>query len=138
MANSYASGDAGNYPTRHNKRELKVIETAVNEVVENAPTVGVSSLAALAADVVITATDGLETFIVNDAISITLPVAADNIGRKFTFVQLGTAVLTIAQNADDANIGGFDTDFVSCDAAGDRIEIISTGVEWLTVSSTIA
>lgn len=28
MANSYTDGDAGNFPTRHNKRELKVIETA--------------------------------------------------------------------------------------------------------------
>jgi hypothetical protein len=28
MANSYSEGDAGSYPLKHNKRELKVIETA--------------------------------------------------------------------------------------------------------------
>lgn len=28
MANSYSQGDAGNYPRKHNKRELKTIETA--------------------------------------------------------------------------------------------------------------
>lgn len=28
MANTYNEGDAGEFPTRHNKRELKVIETA--------------------------------------------------------------------------------------------------------------
>lgn len=31
MANTYAPGDAGTYPQKHNKRELKVIETANTE-----------------------------------------------------------------------------------------------------------
>lgn len=134
MANTYVRDTAGNYPVKHNKRELKVIETTLSSIASN----GVSELAAAAADYAVTDTDGYISFIVNDAISITMPTAATNAGRKIQFVQLGTAVLTLVQNADDANINGADANYVGMDAAGDRAEFISTGAEWLLVSSTIA
>ena len=133
MANTFTRGTASEYPKKHNKRELKVIETVLTD-----STHGTSELAASAADYAITATDGYNTFIVNDAISLTMPNAADNAGRRILFVQLGTAVLTLVQNADDANIAGADANYVAMDAAGDRAELVSTGLEWLVVSSTIA
>ena len=133
MPNTYTRGTAKDYPQTHNDREKKLLETALSDT-----TYGVSELAAAAADYAITATDGYSTFIVNDAITVTLPDASDNAGRRILFVQLGTATLTIAQNADDANINGADADLTTLDAAGDRIELVSTGAEWLAVSSTIA
>ena len=77
------------------------------------------------------ADDGIRTVVVNDAITITMPPVATSVGRKITFVQLSAAVLTIAQNADDANIAGADTDFIFLDAASDYAEVVSDGLEWL-------
>ena len=133
-ANTYTRDSAGNYPTQHNKREEKVIETALH----TAPTYGVKEIAASGDDYAITNTDGYSTFLVNDAVTITLPNASENVGRRFLFIQKAAATLTIAQNADDANINGADADYTTADAAGDRIELVSTGTEWLAVSSTIA
>jgi hypothetical protein len=99
---------------------------------------GVRNFAAAASDYAMLADDGIETAFANDAITLTLPVAASNKGRRILFVQLAAAVLTIAQNADDANIDGADADYVALDAANDRAELVSTGTEWLVVSSTIA
>jgi len=132
-ANSLSRSGIGLYPQNLNTREKKVIE-AVN----GNPLLRVKSIAASGADYAILAKDGFDTFIVTDAVTITMPVAADNEGRKISFVQKAAAVLTVAQNADDANIGGADENFVSMDAAGDRAEFICDGAQWLTVSSTIA
>lgn len=133
MPNTYTRGTAKDYPQAHNDREKKLLETALSDT-----TYGVSELAAAAADYAITDTDGYSTFIVNDAITVTLPDASDNAGRRILFIQLGTATLTIAQNADGANINGAGADLTTLDAAGDRAELVSTGSEWLVVSSTIA
>ena len=134
MANTFSRSDVKSYQQTHNYREKKVIETAL----ANVPSYAVSELAASAADYAILDKDGYGVFIVNDAITITLPDASDNAGRRILFIQLGTAVLTIEQNADDANIAGADSDYTALDAAGDRAELVSTGAEWLVVSSTIA
>ena len=131
-ANSLSRSGIGAYPQNLNTREKKVIE-AVN----GNPLLRVKSIAGTTPYAIL-AKDGFDTFIVNDAVTITMPVAADNEGRKISFIQKAAAVLTVAQNADDANIGGADTNFVSMDAAGDRAEFICDGAEWLTVSSTIA
>ena len=134
MSNTFTRGDEGNYPTAHNKREKRLIDT----IYSNSEAHGVSELAAEAADYAITTLDGYKVFIVNDGITITLPDASDNAGRKILFIQLGSATLVIGQNADDANIAGADADLTTLNAAGDRIELVSTGIEWLEISSTIA
>lgn len=134
MANSFDKDEVGSYPLKHNKRELKLIET----VYANASSRKVVELAAAAADYAITNTDGYEVVLVNDAITVTLPDASENAGRRILFVQKAAEVLTVAQNADGANIAGSDADYTALDAAGDRAELVSTGAEWLIVSSTIA
>lgn len=134
MANSYSRDTALNYPQSHNNRELKTIETALAATATH----GVSELAAAAADYAVLDLDGYHTFLVNDAITVTLPAVATNAGRRIMFVQKAAAVLTIGQNADGANINGADADYVALDAAGDRAELICDGAEWLVVSSTIA
>jgi hypothetical protein len=134
MANTYTRGTAGDYPQQHNKREKKVIETALTSAALH----GVKSFAASAPDYAITTTDGYHTFIVNDAVTITLPDASDNEGRRLLFIQKAAAVLTIAQNADSAEIAGANANYVALDAAGDRAELASDGTEWVVVSSTIA
>jgi hypothetical protein len=134
MANTYTRGTAKDYPQSHNNREKKLMET----VFATAPTYGVKECAASAADYAITNTDGYNCFIVNDAITITLPDASENTGRRILFIQKAGAVLTVAQNTDGANIAGADANYTSLDAAGDRAELVSSGTEWLVVSSTIA
>jgi len=134
-ANSLSRSGIGLYPQNLNTRERKVIE-AVN----GNPLLRVKSIAAAGADYAILAKDGFETFIANDAVTITMPVAADNEGRKISFIQkaAGVTILTVAQNADGANINGADANFVTMNTAGDRAEFICDGAEWLLVSSTIA
>ena len=136
MANkiTYTRDSAGDYQTRFNKRELKVLETALTDSNQY----GVSSLAAAAADYAITDVDGYSTFVVNDAITITMPAAATNVGRILTFSLVAAAVLTIAQNADDANIGGADADYTTLDAAGDSAQFVCNGAQWVLIGSTIA
>ena len=131
--NTFVRGTVGNYPTVHNSQIKKGIETALH----TAPNYGTNILAAAAADYAILTDDGYNTFVVADAITVTLPNALANKGRKLAFLQLGTATLTIAQNVDDANINGADADFTTINAANDRAEFISSGTEWLLVTSTI-
>lgn len=134
MSNSFDKDEVGSYPLKHNKRELKLIET----VYANLASRKSAEFAAAAADYAILDADGYEVILVNDQITITLPAASTNAGRRILFVQKAAAVLTVAQNADGANIAGADSDYTSLDAAGDRAELVCTGAEWLVVSSTIA
>ena len=133
MANEFTIGSASDYPKKHNKRELKVIETTRDDAKKSG-----SYLAAAAADYAITDTDGFSTFVVNDAITITLPAVATNVGRVITFTQIGTATLTIAQNADGAEIAGADADYTALDAGGDTATLICDGVAWFLGFSSIA
>lgn len=72
------------------------------------------------------------------ASTITLPPAGSSQGRCISFLQADAAILTVAQNADDANIDGADADFTSLDAADDWAELFCTGSEWLIVKQHIA
>jgi DNA topoisomerase IB len=163
MANSYSEGDAGVYPTRHNKRELKVIETAkaftpsaatdfttlpgtpaapndaddaINKLAAASPKVSYS--AAAADDFAIATGDGVTQVVVNDAIAVTLPPAADNVGRSIYFCQRGSATLTITQNADGANIAGADASYTALDAANDFANLYCDGTEWILFGTAIA
>lgn len=131
--NTYVRGSAGDYQARHNKRELKTIETAVN-----AWSYGVSNLAAGAADYAVTSTDGYNVFIANDEITVTMPPAASSVGRRIAFSTTAAATFTVAQNADGADIAGANADYTALDAAGDTAEFLCNGVEWVLVGSTIA
>lgn len=131
MANTYNPAAVGSYPQQHNKRELKVLQTAF----ANAPSQKAKSTTSAYA---IAADDGVEVIVNAGAVTVTMPNALANKGRRILFVQTTANVLTIAQNADDANIDGADANYVALDAAGDRAEFVSTGTEWLVVSSTIA
>jgi len=132
-ANQVTRANIGVYPQNINTREKRVVEAVIGN-----PSLQVKSIAATGADYAVLDRDGYATFVVNDAVTITLPEAAANEGRRLLFIQKGTAVLTIAQNADAADIAGANSDYVSADAAGDRVELVSDGTEWLVVSSTIA
>jgi hypothetical protein len=91
--------------------------------------------AASAADYAILDDDGISTVVVNDAITITMPAPATNVGRKILFVQKAAAVLTIAQNASE-NIAGAAASFVFLDAAGDYAEFVCDGTDWLLADQT--
>lgn len=86
----------------------------------------------------ITSIDGIDCFRNTGAVTITLPNAIENKGRCIKFIQTDANILTIAQNADDANINGADADFTDCDAADDWVELYSTGTEWIILSQNIA
>jgi hypothetical protein len=82
--------------------------------------------------------DGIDCIRNTGAVTITLPKVAENKGRCICFLQVDAAILTIAQNADGANIDGANADFTDCDAADDWVELYSTGSEWLIRSLNIA
>lgn len=82
--------------------------------------------------------DGINYVRNTGAVTITLPNAAANKGRCICFLQTDAAVLTIAQNADGANIDGANADFTALDAADDWAELYSTGTEWIVVKQNIA
>jgi len=91
-------------------------------------------LAALAADYAILTTDGYRYFIANDAIAITLPAAADSIGRSITFLNAGTGAVTIVRNADAANIAGVASTYALGSTAGATIQLLCDGDEWHDVT----
>lgn len=82
--------------------------------------------------------DGIDCFRNAGAVTITLPPAAENKGRCITFLQTDVNTLTIAQNADSANIDGADSDFTSLDAADDWAELYCTGSEWIILKQNIS
>jgi hypothetical protein len=82
--------------------------------------------------------DGINFIRNTGEVTITLPPAAENTGRCISFLQVDAEVLTIAQNADGANIDGADADFDALDAADDWVELYCTGEEWIIVKQSIA
>lgn len=82
--------------------------------------------------------DGIDYVRSSGAITVTLPKAAESAGRRITFLQSDANILTIAQNADGANIDGAASDFTSLDAADDWAEFFCTGSEWIIVKQVIA
>lgn len=82
--------------------------------------------------------DGINFIRNSGAVTITLPKAAENKGRCICFLQADANVLTIAQNADGANIDGANSDFVDLDAANDFAEFFCDGSEWIIVKQYIA
>ena len=145
MAISLASiaARAGTYPSkvadfgRSISKFAESVKAYVDaELLTNREVGGTLHLAAAAADTALATGDGYNEVFVNDEITVTMPPAVS--GRRIKFTQIGTAVLTVAQNADDANIAGADTDYVALDAAGDTATFYCDGTEWLLVESSIA
>lgn len=99
-------------------------------LISPAPKSSTREFAAAAANYAILDNDGLDTIIVNDEITITMPAPANNVGRKILFVQKGAAVLTIAQNSSES-IAGVAGSFIFLDDAGDYAEFVSDGTNWL-------
>ena len=117
-----------NHPSkaqRFNKREARASST-LNSLVETD------------ADYTIEADDGIDFVANTGANTVTLPPAAESKGRCIRFRQTDANILTIAQNADGADIDGADADFTDCDAAEDWVELFCTGTEWLVTSQVIA
>ena len=126
MANSIKNQKySSKYPARFNKREGAARDRN-------------NSLLISDADYSILADDGINYIRNSGANSMTLPVAAENKGRVICFLQADANILTIAQNADSANINGADADFADCDAADDFVELFCDGSEWIIVKQYIS
>ena len=112
MANTYTPGDAGDYPTRHNKRELKVIETANTEAndkfgIEVSGTLTSAKLLAMnATPVVVIAAPGAGKAIIVDEVELFLDYAtatyAAGAGEDLV-LRCTTTTTTIFQTWDDAD-----------------------------------
>lgn len=113
------------YPAKFNQRENRASTHNYSMAV-------IDSALALKSD------DGISFVRATAAATATLPPAAENKGRTICFLQSAAATLTVAQNADGADIDGADADFTSLDAADDWAEFFCTGSEWLIVKQHIA
>ena len=89
-------------------------------------------------DAVIQEDDGINFVRNTGANAITLPEAKRSVGRTICFLQADANIMTITQNADDANIDGADANFTSLDAADDWAELFCDGSEWIIVRQHIA
>jgi hypothetical protein len=122
------------YPKRMNKRESRMFQAAVDQALASAPSLSANSVSA---DYAILQEDGYMTILSTGANTVTMPVAADNTGRQITFVQLDNNIMTIAQNADSANIDDVNGNYTDLNTADDRSTFLSTGTEWLLMHNTI-
>lgn len=126
MANSIKNArSSSKYPSKFNKREISASMRNFSLAVTD-------SALSLSPD------DGITHVRNTGAVTITLPAAAESKGRCISFLQTDAAVLTIAQNADGANIDGADANFTSLDAADDQVELFCDGSEWIIVRQHIA
>lgn len=126
MANSTKNPRAeASFPGKFNKRE-------------NRASTHNYSCAVTDSDLTLTSSDGINYVRNSGANTITLPPASDNKGRTIAFLQADLNTMTIAQNADSANIDGADADFTALDAADDCCDLFCTGTEWIIVRSSIS
>ena len=114
------------YPDQFNTRENRLIRYGHSLLVSSAESVSLED------------EDAISMIRNTGASTITLPPAASNKGRSIKFFQTDAAVLTIAQNADDANINGADSNFAFTATASNGGELYCDGTEWLFVSLTNA
>ena len=159
MANTYAPGDAGNYPQKHNKRELKVIETANTEAkdtfgVEVSGTLTTAQLLAMNAtpQVVISAPGAGKSIIVDEVelfLDYNSAAYAADAGEDLV-LRCTTTTATVYQTWDDADDiieGSADTrslskptyaatfDPLTCD--NESVEFAILSGEWATGDSPI-
>lgn len=105
---------------------------------EKAVSQSIYGVAVTDSDYTITSIDGIDHIRNTGANTITLPNAAENKGRCIGFIQVDANIMTIAQNADSANIDGLNLDFTSLDAADDWADLYCTGTEWIIIRQSIA
>jgi hypothetical protein len=114
------------YPKEFNTRENRLIRHGHSVLVSSAESFSLSD------------EDSISAIRKTGASTVTLPPAATSKGRIYSFIQTDAAILTIAQNADSANIDGANADFTALDAADDWCELFCTGSEWIILKQHIA
>ena len=106
---------------------------------EKAASQSMKTLAVIDSALTITSDDGIDYIRATATATATLPKAAENKGRCLVcFNQDSGDTLTIAQNADGANIDGAGSNFTITGADDEWVELYCTGTEWIIVRQSNA
>lgn len=112
-----------------------------NNVNKREKSVSQSSYSVIVADTSfsLTSTDGIDAVRATATLTATLPNAAENKGRCICFINQDLAdTLTIAQNADGANIDGAASNLTITGADDEWVELYCTGTEWIILKGNLA